>query len=234
MQLSCLDLVRDTCRTYKYGIYLGADLIVVGLADLIFILLDRPDESHDRRISEHIMQAHGSSGWSGEPPSKRQRDASGASLPAPLSEPDDSELTLAQRLRRSIQSAIHNTGSLGLGHDSVLAVELMRRYIEYAKLYVHPTLSTAAAKVLQRLYLTMRAQASAGQSIPVTTRHLESLIRLAQARARIDLRDEVNDDTCTQQMSFTCQCYSAWEHLTMVFLHCVKLGYRLRRRMHRT
>src|SRR3546814_2977728 len=33
-----------------------------------------------------------------------------------------------------------------------------------------------------KLYLTMRAEASAGQSIPVTTRHLESLVRLAQVR----------------------------------------------------
>lgn len=145
------------------------------------------------------MQAHGSAGWSGggggEPASKRQRDASGAPIAPSLSDADDTELTLAQRLRRNIQSAVHCTDGLGLGHDGVLSVELMRRYIEYAKLYVHPVLSTAAAKVLQRLYLTMRAQASAGQSIPVTTRHLESLIRLAQARARIDLRDEVSNAT---------------------------------------
>lgn len=39
------------------------------------------------------------------------------------------------------------------------------------------------AQVLQRLYLTMRAQSALGTSIPVTTRHLESLIRLSQARA---------------------------------------------------
>ena len=34
----------------------------------------------------------------------------------------------------------------------------------------------------------MRAQSSLGKSIPVTTRHLESLIRLSQARARLELR----------------------------------------------
>ena len=64
------------------------------------------------------------------------------------------------------------------GHD-VLSIELMRRYIEYAKQYIHPTLSIAAAKVLQLQYLSMRAQSALGKSTPVTTRHLESLIRLA-------------------------------------------------------
>lgn len=166
-------------------------------------------------ISEHIMQAHGGTvshhshqHYGGEPLSKRPRAsyeysaASGgayfpAAPPVAASEGDGAELTLAQRLRRNIQAAIHRTEGLDFGsssggqHGGLLSVELMRRYIEYAKQYVHPVLSTAAAKVLQRLYLNMRVLASAGQSIPVTTRHLESLIRLAQARARIDLREEV-------------------------------------------
>ncbi len=105
------------------------------------------------------------------------------------------EATLAQRLRHQIDACVRQFGSSmntnGNRRSGVISVELMRRYIEYAKRYVEPTLSPGAAKVLQRLYLTMRAQASSGQSIPVTTRHLESLIRLAQARARVDLREEV-------------------------------------------
>ena len=34
----------------------------------------------------------------------------------------------------------------------------------------------------QRFYLTMRAESALGSTVPVTTRHLESLIRLSQAR----------------------------------------------------
>jgi DNA helicase MCM8 len=60
--------------------------------------------------------------------------------------------------------------------------------VEYARNCIRPRLSVPAAKVLQQLYLTMRAQAALGHSIPVTTRHLESLIRLAQARSRLELR----------------------------------------------
>lgn len=55
------------------------------------------------------------------------------------------------------------------------------------------TLSFLFAHFLSARYLTMRSQAVLGQSIPVTTRHLESLIRLAQARARLELRAEVNE-----------------------------------------
>ena len=55
-------------------------------------------------------------------------------------------------------------------------------------------------QVLQRQYLAMRSQSYLGQpsgtkggSIPVTTRNLESLIRLSQARAKMELRDFVSE-----------------------------------------
>ena len=77
---------------------------------------------------------------------------------------------------------------------SLLSADILRKYIEYAKKYVHPKLSRAAAKILQKQYLTMRAEMSLGHSIPVTTRHLESMIRLSQARAKVELREEVTAD----------------------------------------
>jgi DNA replicative helicase MCM subunit Mcm2 (Cdc46/Mcm family) len=162
--------------------------------DLIFILLDRPDESHDRLISEHIMNSHSAGSHSASSSGKRNRGAWEAE--GPLTGADTESFTLQQRLRWKIQEALRASRSADLRGvveaSGVVSVELMRRYIEYAKQYVHPHLSPGAAKVLQRLYLTMRSEASAGQSIPVTTRHLESLIRLSQARARVDLREEVS------------------------------------------
>jgi DNA replicative helicase MCM subunit Mcm2 (Cdc46/Mcm family) len=107
---------------------------------------------------------------------------------------DDS--TLSQRLRRAVAGYSDMLGAemdinSGGPVARLLHNEVMRKYIEYAKRYCNPKLTKAAAKVLQRLYLTMRAQSSLGNSIPVTTRHLESLIRLSQARARLELREEV-------------------------------------------
>lgn len=148
------------------------------------------------------MQSHTGGGSSSTASSgKRSRDSweGGGHPGSTITEPagdSTAMLTLQQRLRRMIEHALQTPLARDLisllGPTRLVPVDLMRRYIEYAKQYVHPHLSPAAAKVLQRLYLTMRSEASAGQSIPVTTRHLESLIRLAQARARIDLRNEVS------------------------------------------
>ena len=44
-------------------------------------------------------------------------------------------------------------------------------------------------QVLKKFYLELRAMAVASEGgAPITTRQLESLVRLAEARARLDLR----------------------------------------------
>lgn len=64
-----------------------------------------------------------------------------------------------------------------------IPVPLLRKYISYARQYVQPSLSPEAAKTLQAFYLSLRAQAHSADSTPITTRQLESLIRLTEARS---------------------------------------------------
>ena len=52
-------------------------------------------------------------------------------------------------------------------------------------------LSGAAASVLQHFYLQLREHSQVADGTPVTARQLESLIRLAEARAKMELREEV-------------------------------------------
>ena len=59
---------------------------------------------------------------------------------------------------------------------------LLRKYISYARQYVHPTLSPEAAQILQDFYLSLRSQAHSADATPITTRQLESLIRLTEVR----------------------------------------------------
>lgn len=48
-----------------------------------------------------------------------------------------------------------------------------------------------AADSLQKFYLDLRKQSDSADGTPITARQLESLVRLAEARARVDLREEV-------------------------------------------
>ncbi|KAJ3299798.1 DNA replication licensing factor mcm8 [Borealophlyctis nickersoniae] len=53
------------------------------------------------------------------------------------------------------------------------------------------SLTPEAAHVLQKFYLTLRSKYRSADATPITTRQLESMIRLAEARARAELRDQV-------------------------------------------
>jgi len=65
---------------------------------------------------------------------------------------------------------------------------LMRKYIGYARKYVHPKLTEGAKSLLLKFYLDLRSSHRGDDTTPVTTRQLESLIRLTEARAKAELR----------------------------------------------
>ena len=68
-------------------------------------------------------------------------------------------------------------------HIDVLPHVLFRKYIAYARKYVPtPKISADGATVLQQFYLELRKQHQTCDSTPVTTRQLESLIRLTQVQ----------------------------------------------------
>ena len=67
----------------------------------------------------------------------------------------------------------------------------MRKYISYAR-NITPVLTDEAIKRLRDFYLEMRAVSETeGSPIAITARQLESLVRIAEARARAALRKEV-------------------------------------------
>uniref|UniRef100_A0A6V7QXU4 Probable DNA helicase MCM8 n=1 Tax=Ananas comosus var. bracteatus TaxID=296719 RepID=A0A6V7QXU4_ANACO len=147
--------------------------------DLVFILLDKPDELLDKRVSDHIMALHSNDGEK-MLPSKKLRRASNCDGIVDCGVDGGS---LASRLRLDTEK----------GKDFVpLPGPLLRKYITYARNFIFPRMSRAAAEILQTFYLRLRDRNSSADGTPITARQLESLVRLAEARARLDLREEVS------------------------------------------
>jgi DNA helicase MCM8 len=70
---------------------------------------------------------------------------------------------------------------------------LLRKYIIYAKEYVKPVLSDDAKTIIKEFYLELRKKYQTAEGTPITTRQLESIIRLAEARAKAELRELVTE-----------------------------------------
>ncbi|MEM4703539.1 MAG: minichromosome maintenance protein MCM [Candidatus Bathyarchaeia archaeon] len=72
-----------------------------------------------------------------------------------------------------------------------IPLEFLRKYITYAK-SIKPSLTQEAIRRLNDFYLAMRSVSEAeGSPVAITARQLESLVRIAEARARSALRKEV-------------------------------------------
>jgi DNA replication licensing factor MCM2 len=64
----------------------------------------------------------------------------------------------------------------------------------YARERVRPKLYDLDSEKLSRLFADLRRESAATGSFPITVRHLESMIRMAEASARMSLREYVRAD----------------------------------------
>ena len=76
----------------------------------------------------------------------------------------------------------------------ILPQDLLRKYITYARDRVRPRLDALDEERLSRLYVDLRRESLNTGSFPITVRHLESMIRMAEASAKMHLRDYVRSD----------------------------------------
>ena len=137
--------------------------------DLIFILLDNPNAEHDRFLSNHILNIH----------------------------------TGIQSNHQKNNSNLEQDGSLKMNlkaappKSDIIPPSLLRKYISYARTHCSPRLSPEASLVIKEFYMELRNK-NRKDGTPVTTRQLESLLRLSEARAKCELRDIVTMNDAKQ------------------------------------
>jgi DNA replication licensing factor MCM2 len=64
----------------------------------------------------------------------------------------------------------------------------------YAKKYVHPKLNEIDKEKVTQFYADIRRESNMVGGIPIAVRHIESVLRMSEARAKMHLRDYVRSD----------------------------------------
>lgn len=78
--------------------------------------------------------------------------------------------------------------------EDIIPQDMLRKYIMYARELIRPKLYQLDQDKLARLYADLRRESLATGSFPITVRHLESMIRMAEASAKMHLREFVRAD----------------------------------------
>ena len=143
---------------------------VLSRFDLCFILKDSASHEVDNLLANHIAQSHSM--------------ASRPSHSPRLQRQPTSSLACSGELPCEVVDRIKKHASAGK-----IPLDVVKDYITYARTYCKPKLKTAASNILKNYYKEIKKQNEA----PVTARQLESMVRLAQARAKACLRPYVTE-----------------------------------------
>ncbi len=82
----------------------------------------------------------------------------------------------------------------------LISPEFLRKYIAYSRKYCVPLMTREAMERLKNFYLDMRAQATT-DTVPITLRQNEALMRLAESSAKIRLSQKVEIEDAERAIS---------------------------------
>lgn len=107
--------------------------------------------------------------------------------------------------------------------NTEISQELLKKYIVYSRINVRPKLNNMDQDKIAKMYSQLRQESLATGSLPITVRHIESVIRMAESSARMHLRDVVIDSDVNMAMSMMlesfieAQKYSVMKRMRAVF-----------------
>ncbi|OUM61299.1 hypothetical protein PIROE2DRAFT_12720 [Piromyces sp. E2] len=162
--------------------------------DMLFIVLDDINETRDREVAEHVLRVHrfNSNNDDGTPIDDSNMTIFNNTAPT---ENEDQETPVWEKSTQYINARKKQTRK-----NAILSIPFIKKYIQYAKLRIHPTLTQEAVDIISDAYVDLRSapegrdaqgNGSFYKTLPVTARTLETLIRLATAHAKARLSNTV-------------------------------------------
>merc|ERR1719491_1639596 len=135
--------------------------------DLLFIVLDKIDTKIDRAISDHVLKMH-LTPYSAEMDGDDEFDQADDD-----DERDDSDVSIwrKQRLRKK---------------HKIFTTDFCKKYVDFAKKQYKPVLTDEACEAIANNYGELREE-ERSQTLPITARCLETIIRLSTAHAKLRL-----------------------------------------------
>jgi DNA replication licensing factor MCM2 len=85
----------------------------------------------------------------------------------------------------------------------------------YARDKIRPKLFDLDQEKLARLFADLRRESMATGSFPITVRHLESMIRMAEASAKMSLREYVRADDIDMAISVAVQSFVSAQKMSI-------------------
>lgn len=168
--------------------------------DLIFIVRDIRDDKRDKTIAEHVLSLH-----------QRGSERSTGNRSGVFGSGSAGNRASAAEADRDVADGDGNEGTAygvsGTGEGARLDINSLKRYIAYARSRASPRLSAEGAELLRTNYVSIREQMRAKQlgdddgstqTVPITVRQLEAIVRISEALSKMTLDSVVTERHVTE------------------------------------
>ncbi|XP_018331325.1 DNA replication licensing factor Mcm2 isoform X2 [Agrilus planipennis] len=112
----------------------------------------------------------------------------------PIQDQHLAEFVVSSHIRHHPSKKGEGLTSTEVTNELAIPQEMLKKYIVYARENVHPKLQNIDQDKVAKIYSQLRQESLATGSLPITVRHIESIIRMAEAHAKMHLRDYVQED----------------------------------------
>ena len=107
--------------------------------------------------------------------------------------------------------------------ETQISQEMLKKYLIYARTNIHPVIKDVDLEKMSQLYSELRKESFGTGGIPITVRHIESMVRMSEAFAKIRLSSTVTPSDIDEAISITlssfigAQKYSVMKNLRRRF-----------------
>lgn len=157
--------------------------------DMLCVVRDLIDVEQDARLAEFVVSSH----CSAHPTAVAQRQAQ-EERAKHLAESQQDSTTTQRNNRSQDKNSSSITYRNELNQQECIHQPLLKKYMQYARSHCTPALSHMDDSKIASLYAELRRESLLTGGIPIAVRHIESMIRMSEAHARMHLRSHVNED----------------------------------------
>lgn len=167
----------DSSKTFAENVELTD--AILSRFDILCVVRDKVDFDVDNKLANFVVGSHMAA--------REHNSIHGMSANGGVGAGADleAESKSNEEIRRSDPS---------YGHTNMLSQSILKKYIMYARTHCHPKLTRIDHDKISQLYAELRRESMVTGGIPIAVRHIESIIRMSEAHAKMHLRDMVAEE----------------------------------------
>ncbi|KAL4938748.1 hypothetical protein BDV06DRAFT_46942 [Aspergillus oleicola] len=176
--------------------------------DILCVVRDLVDPAEDERLASFVIESHHRAN-----PSKPLRDENGNLINANGERIDDEGYRIDnQGNRLPLRPDESETRDAAMGIDDEekegeIPQELLRKYILYAREHCQPKLYQIDQDKVARLFADMRRESLATGAYPITVRHLEAIMRIAESFCKMRLSEYCSAQDIDRAIAVTVESF---------------------------